>query len=153
MVIFTTEILDSRSQHATDPAGDACVTNLNSSKFQINVDSPSYSKSTDSAKPITANSKPTSLKPHSSCEPADSEATGCDKRSSFHVLFKDYSKSWRYPRPLIIPKELPRDPIVGDLQVAQHMVSWNPNFGSHQWLAVGGQTGLLRIMYTKPVDL
>ena len=25
-------------------------------------------------------------------------------------------------------------------------VAWNPNLGSHQWLAVGGNAGLLRIL-------
>ena len=31
-------------------------------------------------------------------------------------------------------------------------ICWNPNFGSHQWLAVAGQAGIVRLLYFEAVE-
>ena len=31
-------------------------------------------------------------------------------------------------------------------------LSWNPNLGSHQWLVVAGNAGLLRILYVEKMN-
>ena len=31
-------------------------------------------------------------------------------------------------------------------------ICWNPNFGSHRWLAVAGQAGIVRLMYFEAVE-